>query len=386
MGGDAGALRVAFLVDSLVVGGAERVLEALVHGLPRHGVDVVVGCLREPGPVGEALRAAGVAVAHGLAPRRLDPTHVLSVGRWLGRTGADVVYVLDHSNALFYGRVAARAMRRPSVVAVHRTRRADGTRSLGAVDRALMPWTRLVVAVSRGQADYLAEIEGVPRSKLRVVYNGVDPDRFVPAPSDEAVRRARMRFGLDPRRGVAGVVAALRPEKNHETLLRVWSDPAFHDADLLVVGDGARRPALEALARELGVVDRVHWAGWTDRVTDVLHAIDVLVLPSHPNVETFPMCVLEAMAAARPVVATRVGSLDEMVDDGTTGWLVEPGDETALRDALVAALQDPAEGSRRGRAGRARVVERFGQDRMVEGTVSVLRQAVGRRVRRKTRT
>lgn len=376
MSDGADRLRVAFVVDSLVVGGAERVVEALVTGLQHEGFEVVVGCLRGPGPIGEALRARGVRVDEGLATRRADPLQIPAVIRWLRGVGAEVAFVLDHSNALFFGRVAARFAGIPAVVGVHRTRRADGSPSLGRIDRLLEPWTAAVVAVSHGHAEYLAQFEGVDQSRLRVVYNGVDVDRFAASAEPGSRAPARGRLGLPKAAVVFAVVAALRPEKNHESLLRALAAPELAAVHLAVVGDGARRDALHARAAELGVDTRVHWLGWRNDVEQVLAAADGLVLPSHPNVETFPMCVLEAMAAARAVVATRVGSLDEMVEEGRTGWLVPPGDAAALRAALVEAASTPRERQRRGEAGRAHVIENFTEARMVAGVAAVLREAV----------
>lgn len=376
MGDGADRLRVAFVVDSLVVGGAERVVEALAAGLGHEGFEVVVGCLRSPGPIGEALRTRGIRVDEGLATRRADPLQIPAVIRWLRGVGADVVLVLDHSNALFFGRVAARLAGLPAVAAVHRTRRADGSPSLGRIDRLLEPWTAALIAVSRGHADYLAREEGVDPSRLRVVHNGVDVDRFAAVAEPASRGPARTGLGIPPGALVFAIVAALRPEKNHESLLRAMAAPELEAARLAVVGDGERRDGLQALATELGVDSRVHWLGWRDDVERVLAAVDVLVLPSHPNVETFPVCVLEAMAAARPVVATRVGSLEEMVEDGRTGWLVPPGDPGALTEALVEAASDPQERRRRGEAGRARVTQDFTEEQMVAGVAAVLREAV----------
>ncbi len=374
MSDGADRLRVAFVVDSLVVGGAERVVQALASGLGHEGFEVVVGCLRSPGPIGEALRTRGIRVDEGLATRRADPLQIPAVIRWLRGVGADVVLVLDHSNALFFGRVAARFAGLPAVVAVHRTRRADGSPSLGRIDRLLEPWTAAVIAVSRGHAEYLEHEEGVDRSRLRVVHNGVDVDRFAAAAEPTSRAPARTRLGIPSGAVVFAVVAALRPEKNHESLLRAMAAPELEHARLAVVGDGERREGLQTLAAELGVDTRVHWLGWRDDVERVLAAVDGLVLPSHPNVETFPMCVLEAMAAARPVVATRVGSLDEMVEDGRTGWLVPPDDPAALTAALVRAASDPDERGRRGEAGRARVAKNFTEMQMVSGVAAVLRE------------
>lgn len=370
-------LRVSILVDSLVVGGAERVVETLARRLGAFGIDVSMGCLRAPGPIGKALASEGLPLEHGLGPSRIDLRQIGHVNAWLGRTGADVLFVLDHSNALFFGRTAARLRGLPAVVGVHRTRRADGSSSLGRIDRLLLPWTDAVIAVSEGHARYLRDHEGVPGEKMRVVHNGVDPERFAAA-LDPAMRgRARRALGLDDEATVLGVVAALRPEKNHEALLRTLADASLRDVILLAVGDGARRGALEDLADQLGVDAQVRWLGWRDDVRDVLAAIDALVLPSHPNVETFPMCVLEAMAAGRPSVATHVGSLDEMIIDGETGWLVPAGDQAALVRSIREVRDGRAETMRRGAAARRRLVAHFDEVHMVEAVARVLREVHG---------
>lgn len=370
--------RVAILADSLVVGGAERVVEALALRLGSRGFDVTVGCLRAAGPIGASLAARGVPVESDLGPARLAPGQVFAVRRWLRRTRADVLFVLDHSNALFYGRLAARSLDRPAVAAVHRTRRADGSASLGTIDRLLLPWTAAVIAVSEGHATYLRDREGVRGDRLRVVYNGVDPDRFAPALDAGRRTRERRTLGLPDGATTFGSVAALRPEKNHESLLRALATRDLADAHLVVVGDGARREALEAEAADRGVAERVHWLGWMDDVVGVLAAIDALVLPSHPNVETFPMCVLEAMAAGRPAVATDVGSLDEMIVDGETGWLVPPGNDAALVQALRDAACNPVETERRGAAARRRLLEHFDENHMVDGVARILREVTDR--------
>jgi glycosyltransferase involved in cell wall biosynthesis len=171
------------------------------------------------------------------------------------------------------------------------------------------------------------------------------------------------------------MVAALRPEKNHEMALRVLGRAP--GTDLVVIGDGARAIPLRQLSRRLGVEDRVHWLGQVDDVPALLPALDAVVLCSHPAVETFPLSLLEAMASARPVVATRVGSLGEMVDEGGTGYLVAPGDEDGLLDCLSILRDDPERRSMMGAAGRERVSTRFTRARMVAETARILDRHLG---------
>lgn len=357
--------RLAILADSLVVGGAERVLQALAEDLPGEGFSVRVGCLRAAGPVGEELRRAGVEVDDQVAPSTRSPLSTVRVARWLGRTGAEVAYLLDHSNVLWHGRLAAAWRAIPQVCAVHRTRRADGSASLGLSDRLLGRLSNAVIAVSEGHADYLATEEGIDRRRLAVVHNGVDCDRF-----GGDGRAARSRFGLPPTGFLWGLVAALRPEKNHEMALRVLArEPA---GELVLVGSGAREEPLRELAGQLGVEGRVHWLGRVDDVPGLLPALDLVALTSHPAVETFPLSLLEAMASGRPVLATAVGSLDEMVIDGETGYLVPAGDEDSFLERLRRLRTDEPLRARLGEAGRIRVREHFTRARMVARTAEIL--------------
>jgi glycosyltransferase involved in cell wall biosynthesis len=364
---------VQILVNSLVVGGAERVVEALCQDLPAHGVDVALGCLRDAGPIGRSLADAGLTVDEQLAPHRRRPAQVLALRRFLRSRRPHVVYFLEHSNALLYGRVAARlAGVRSQVVAVHRTGRADGQPSLGRVDHLLMPLTDRVVAVSRRHAEYLREEEGVAAAKLIVIHNGVDPARFARLEGDERARR-RAELSLPPDGPVVAVVAALRPEKNHRLLLEALVRlPAEERPHLAIVGDGPEAPRLRHAVAELALDPFVHWLGRRDDVNRVLACVDVLGLCSHPRVETFPLCVLEAMATGLPVVATRVGSLDEMVEDGETGRLVRPGSPDEFATALQEVLQNTSRARTWGDQGRQRVQRHFTREGMVAGTAELL--------------
>ncbi len=376
--GVAPSRRLTIPADSLVVGGAERVLQALAEDLPGEGFLVRVACLRDAGPVGEQLRRAGVEVDERIAPWPRDPFSTLRIARYLARHGSEITYMLDHSNVLWHGRLAAAWCQLPQVCAIHRTRRADGSPSLGVADRALGRLSESVIAVSEGHAEYLSSIEGVPRGRLDVVYNGVDPGRFNGDPGNgTATAAARDRHGLPRDAFLWGIVAALRPEKNHEMALRVLARD--EDSQLVLIGSGAREAALRELAGRLHVQDRVHWMGQVEDVGALLPALDVVALTSHPAVETFPVSLLEAMASARPALATRVGSLAEMVLDGETGYLVAAGDEDAFLQRLQELRGDEQLRLRLGQAGRERVATCFTRREMVAQTAQILARQLARR-------
>lgn len=176
---------------------------------------------------------------------------------------------------------------------------------------------------------------------------------------------------MEPGSQIVGVVARLEPEKGHPTLLEAWPTVlrAVPDSYLLIVGEGSRRDALEAQARELRIAHRVVFTGRRDDVPAVTAALDVAVLPSYREAQG--LTILEAMALSRPVVASDVGGIPEMIEDGVTGLLVPPHDADALAAAIVRLLRDHPLADTLGRAGHDLVHDRFCIELMVQAVESI---------------
>jgi glycosyltransferase involved in cell wall biosynthesis len=360
--------RVSFVASTFAVGGSERVMSELITRLPVADFTTRLYFLREPGPVGRELFRRGVRGAERLQRHRLDPMVLPRLARYLEHDGADVLFVLDHHNALLWGRLAGLAARVPhTVVASHTTGRLGGRKSFRTRDRWLMEFTDRVVALSRTHAAYLHASEGIAPGKIAVVENGVSLADYA-APEDGVLAALRRELGLEEGDRVVLMVAAFRPEKSHETLLEAAEllvvegrCPTF-----LVVGDGARRREIESLAASMGLLDRVRFLGVRADVARLLHLGDALVLPSKPAVETLPMCVLEAMAAGVPVIASRVGSVPEVIEDGRSGLLIAPTDAVELARAIGYIVDNPAAARGMAETARARVKDRYTVESMVE--------------------
>jgi glycosyltransferase involved in cell wall biosynthesis len=234
-----------------------------------------------------------------------------------------------------------------------------------------------VIAVGRNQARYLVEEEGVRPERIAIVPNGIDAAEFAPD-ADGGQLRASLGLASDSR--VAGIVAALRPEKNHELFLEAASRVvrSVSGARFLVVGGGRRQEALERLASELGIADAVSFLGERSDGRSLIRAFDVAVLCSHPVVETLPVSVMEAMAWAKPVVSTRVGDVDSLVEDGVTGILVPPGSVDQLAGAMARLLNDPVRAREMGRRGRDKVVSEFSLERSVRALEDLIEMELGR--------
>jgi len=365
--------RIALVASTFGVGGAEIVTGNVLRRLPRDRYEVRLYFLHEAGIVGRDLLAGGFDGTERLCTRRRDVRGAVQLARRLREFRPGVVWCLDHIDAMWLGRAAAVVARIPdTVIASHSTGLvgANGrTRpSFGWRERVLMEFVTRVIAVSRTHARYLASVTGLAPARITVIENGVDLSRW-PAMTRAARREARNHFTIGANEHVVTMVAAMRPEKAHEVLFDAVAALAAREKRIrvLLAGDGPRRDALRQRAEALGIGSQIEFLGIVRDVAQLLHASDVVVLPSYDVVETLPLSLLEAMACGIPVIASRVGSVPEVVADGETGLLVEPGSAGELAAAINATLEDPAAALRRAEFARRRVETYYSVDRTVSG-------------------
>lgn len=352
-------LRIVLALESSGPGGAEHMVLQLARELRRRGDAAIVASMR-PGWMTERAAAAGIPV--WIAPQRrgLDPFWTPRFALRLRRERIDVVHTHEFAMNV-YGGAAARLAGIPSIATLHGRHWATDAARRALAYRALRRLGMRIVAVSHDLAGFLAEGLSLPPGAIEVVYNGIE---LPPLPS--AAERARLRgevraeLALAPGAELALAVGNLYPVKDHATLLRAAAPrPGLAVA---IAGRGGEEERLRALAHALGIADRVRLVGLRDDVPRLLAAADVFVQPSLS--EGLPLAVLEAMAAALPVVASRVGGIGEAVIDGKTGVLVPPADPGALASALARVLDTQSCREALGSAGRARTEEEFSVARM----------------------
>jgi glycosyltransferase involved in cell wall biosynthesis len=365
--------RIALVASTFGVGGAEIVTGNVLRRLPRDRYEVRLYFLHEAGSVGRDLLAGGFEGTERLCAHRRDVRGAVQLAQRLKEFRPGLVWCLDHIDAMWLGRAAALAAHVPvTVIASHSTGLvgANGrTRpSFGWRERVLVEFVTRLVAVSKTHARYLAEVTGLAAPRITVIENGIELSRW-PAVTETARRDARKDLGIGANAHVVTMVAALRPEKAHEVLLEAVAMLAAKGRPLhvLFAGDGPRRDALRQRAQALGIEDRVDFRGIVGDVAQLLHASDVVVLPSHDVVETLPLSLLEAMACGIPVIASRVGSVPEVVSDGETGLLIEPGSTVQLGAAIAATLEAPEAAKKRAELARRRVETYYSVDRTVSG-------------------
>jgi glycosyltransferase involved in cell wall biosynthesis len=226
------------------------------------------------------------------------------------------------------------------------------------------------IAISHHVAEFVAAGRLAPPSRIRVVPYGIQLDD----PVDELVgRERREELGWTDEEFVVGIVARVIPGKGHERLVRAVARAAEERPELrlLVVGDGSAHDEVANVVRTEAAA-RVRMVGFVHDVRPYVEACDLVAVPTEPTLsEGFGLSALEAMAAAKPVLVTAVGSLPEVVVDGSTGVVVPPSSTDALADALVALARDRAYAAALGKAGRARAEEEYGIRRMVDETIAV---------------
>ena len=362
-----GRVRVVELLATGSNGGAQEHLSSLVTRIDASRYDVSVVAL-SAGSAVRKLQRAGIPVL--VIDEVDDAIAVGALAAHLAEVRADVL----HTHMYRADTVGTRAVmalgeighRRPYIVStVHSSRvRSSDDQVLLA---GLTPHMDRLIAVSRSIERKLHQ-EGRDVIPVDLIYNGVDLQRY---DHQEPCCTLPDEYGMEPGSKVVGVVARLEPEKGHPTLFDAWPIVlrAVPDSYLLVVGEGSRRDALEAQARELRIAHRVVFTGRRDDVPAVTAALDVAVLPSYREAQG--LTILEAMALSRPVVASDVGGIPEMIQDGKTGLLVPPHDPEALAAAIIRLLTNHPLADTLGRAGHDLVHDRFCIELMVRAIEAI---------------
>jgi glycosyltransferase involved in cell wall biosynthesis len=229
--------------------------------------------------------------------------------------------------------------------------------------RLAMHFVDKVVAVSREIKDSLIRRRGLDPDKIEVIHYGVDLEKF--HPNGKAINK-RSALGFKDGEIAIAIVARLEEVKGHRYYIEAFSRAANKHPNLstIFVGDGSCRPALEKMAREAGLNGRIRFMGIRNDISEILNAIDILVLPAIAG-EGLPNVVLEAMACAKPVIATTVGGTPEAIRHGENGFLAPPKDSAAIENALDEILRHPDKISQLGNNSRAMAQKEFSLQRQI---------------------
>lgn len=297
-----------------------------------------------------------------------DISAVWNIAAVVRNFSPDIVHIHSRRGADVWGAIAARLASHAKIITA---RRVDDPIKKTLLNRFRYgPLCDHIVAVSEGIVRAL-EAGGVPSHKISQVYSAIDASQYQSDVTSEVIRS---ELGLHSEGPVLAVIAQLIERKGHRFLLtamdRVLQE--FPETQLLFLGEGALEDTLRTQVSELGLTERVIFAGYRDDVGRVLQAIDILIHPA--TMEGFANVAMQAGAAEKPVITADVGGMPESVAHNETGLVVPPQNPTALADAIIALLADPSRSRAMGIAGKERVESRFTIDAMVSGTQAIYQQ------------
>jgi glycosyltransferase involved in cell wall biosynthesis len=365
-------MRVLHVQKVAGIGGSERHLVTLLPRLAARGIDVRMLVLATADATAFTSRLAAAGVDHHVVPAGpdLSPRIVRAILREIGEFGPDIVHThLIHADT--HGQLAARLAGVPGVNSIHSAHRFYSRQPYRTPAWMAGRLARRSIAISEHVARYATSVGIAGRDRVRVVPYGIDADGW--QMSDAERDAARAIYGVRRDEFVVGIAARLIPHKGHTLLFRAAERLAtlLPHLRVLVAGDGPLRDALENEASQMAARN-VEFVGFVDDVRTFMNACDVLAFLTMPELnEGFGLAALEGMAAACPVVVTRVGPLPEVVGEGEGGIVVDPGSVDELELALTRLASDPSLRARLGGGGRRRARERFSVDAMVGGTLRV---------------
>ena len=335
-------------------GGPERLILDQVLAASPHVRHVVASFGTADAPHAFLDRAQEAGAETRLVPQSssYDPRAAGRVRAAVRELAPDVVVGHDYKANI----LLALATSEPRVAVVHGYTSEDSKiRLFEAIDRRVVQSAEAVVVVSAALREELVEA-GTPSDRVHEIPNGVDADPIASV-AREGRQAVRVELGLGDDDALVLVLGRLSPEKGQDVALDAFAALDRQDVRLLLVGDGATREALEARVARLDLGGRVVFGGWRGDPWACLGAADVFLLPSRS--EGLPLALLEAMAAGVPAIATRVGAVGEVLEDGACGLVIDPDDPAGLTTALRAVLDDPAAAKGRAERARARVRDTY---------------------------
>jgi glycosyltransferase involved in cell wall biosynthesis len=364
-------LRIAWFIDQFMIGGTELNAIRTLEALDRQEFEVTVFHCQSEGPLRQRYEALGVRLVH------VPISGFLSARTWLQgirtalqlrRMGTQVIHAHDVYTNIFIA-FWARLFTRCRIITSRRWMFEVPRPALNVLNRWSYRFAQRVLGNSGSVVELLTNVERVPARKVVEIPNFVDESYFASEPQERR-QEQRQDWGIPDGALVVGVVARLAAVKNHAMLLRACVQ--VDDVHVVLVGDGPERSSLEQLSANLNMSQRVHFLGTLVSKSNIHQYFDISALCSRS--EGFPNSLLEALAAGRAVLATRVGGVPDVVQHESNGLLVESGDVEAMRAGLLRLKADPILRARLGSAGRQLIQNEFSEGVVIRRLQSLYRE------------
>lgn len=372
------AHKILFVIDNLEFGGGERGFLQIINGLDKKRFNVYVAS-KPDGEFGEKIRKIGKPLFPVTMTSKYNALAVAELVRLINKEKFHLIHT-QGARADFFARVAVKFSHRPYLVstiqmpvdgfnvAIHR-------RILYRFfDRFLERYVDRFIVVSKNLKNFLIKTRQIPSKKIVKIYNGIEIDSFKPNLQAKDYKQLKKSFNINEETFTVGAIGRLCWQKGFEYFLR--SIPKIirnnNKVNFLLIGAGPLEKPLENLAKRLEIDKRVVFTGFRDDIRSILAMIDVLVVPSIR--EGFPMIILEAMAMAKPIIASNLPGISEQLINGTTGCLVHPKDPEAISNAIMDLIADREKGIRLGARARQHVIENFSNEKMVNKVEQVYQE------------
>ena len=352
-------VNILYLVVGLEIGGTEIQLLELLKKLDRRKYNPIVCSIKEKGIVADDIEKTDIRVESLSIRNRFNLLALPRLVKILRRERIDILHTfLFWANIL--GRFTGRIARVPIIISSEECINLRKKKIAILIDRLTSRWADRIVVISKAIKNTLVERERISPEKIEVIYNGIDLNSFKTEDKKEEDSIPKV-----------GIVGRLHPDKGHRYFLKAAAQIVKKEprVEFLIVGNGPLRKELGALSNKLGLSGKVIFAGERRDILKIISSLDILVLSSLE--EGLGNVLLEAMATGKPVIATKVGGVPEVVLDGETGILVPPRNPEALAQVTLKLLTNRALAKRMGQAGRRRVEKYFTIDRMVKETEKV---------------
>ncbi len=360
-------INILYITRSLELAGAERMVCDLASNLDPDKFKVTV-CTFVKGSLMEEMIKRGIEVILMERKFRYDPTLVWRIARLISGKKINIIHSHMFQSSLYALPLVLLFKKLVFVISEH-----GGHLEISRITRRrcfyeiIAKVSKAVIVVSSALKDELSKIFRIPPEKIVVIYNGIEITKF---DDNFDSLQTKRKIGLKLDTLVIGNVANLNPPKGHKYLLEAMPIVLheIQNTKLIIIGDGALRSELENQTEKLRISENVIFLGRRNDIPELLSIMDVFVMPSITSGETFCIAAAEAMAMGKPVVASRIGGLPEVVADTKTGFLVPPKNPAALAAAIIKLLKDRKLALDMGQAGKKRVGQEFTLDKMVKRT------------------
>ncbi len=364
---------ILYVIDNLEYGGGERVFVEIIYGINRNQYKAYVAC-NHGGEFWEKLAEIGTHLRTVNMENTINPYSVLRLAQIIKKEKIHIIHS-QGARADFFSRIAMRISKSNPRVVNTIAMPVEGfdvsplrKNVYRFFDRITECYVDTFIVVSDFLKKTLIEGRGVPAQKVLKIYNGVELSQYNP---DVEYGKLRKEWGIPQDVPFIGAIGRIVWQKGFEYLIQAIPDIIRNepDAKILLVGDGPLKKELEDLAENLKIKERIIFAGFRSDITEILSAVDLLVIPS--LLEGFPMVTLEAMAMAKPIIATNIDGITEQITDGVYGILVPPKDPSALAKAVIRVLSDREFARSMGLLAREKVEQEFSIEKMVAETEKV---------------